>query len=155
MGKKDVDDRFKKFGTVSFTAITKTNDFIGYLENGNIKNSVNFPDVRMDRTEGYRLTVVNSNVPNMVSQISSALARKELKIIDMLNDFVLPGAGLSPRGRFVFREDHSIATAQRGRADSHFLRPPSRASGLPDRCDGAAAAPAGGCGHGDLQRGHR
>ena len=33
---KDVDDRFKKFGTVSFTAITKTNDFIDYLENGKV-----------------------------------------------------------------------------------------------------------------------
>jgi hypothetical protein len=32
MAKKEVDDRFKKFGTVSFTAITKTNDFISYLE---------------------------------------------------------------------------------------------------------------------------
>ena len=32
MAKKEVDDRFKKFGTVSFTAITKTNDFIAYLE---------------------------------------------------------------------------------------------------------------------------
>jgi uncharacterized OB-fold protein len=31
---KEVDDRFKKFGTVSFTAITKTNDFIDYLEKG-------------------------------------------------------------------------------------------------------------------------
>lgn len=37
MGKpKEVDDRFKKFGTVSFTAITKVNDFIGYLENGRV-----------------------------------------------------------------------------------------------------------------------
>ena len=36
MGKKEVDDRFKKFGTVSFTAITKTNDFIDYLENGKV-----------------------------------------------------------------------------------------------------------------------
>ena len=33
---KEVDDRFKKFGTVSFTAITKTNDFIDYLENGKV-----------------------------------------------------------------------------------------------------------------------
>ena len=56
-----------------------------YLENGNIKNSVNFPEVRMERSEGHRLTVVNTNVPNMVGQISSALARKELNIIDMLN----------------------------------------------------------------------
>jgi uncharacterized OB-fold protein len=36
MGKKEVDDRFKKFGTVSFTAITKTNDFIDYLEKGRV-----------------------------------------------------------------------------------------------------------------------
>ncbi len=34
--KKEMDDRFKKFGTVSFTAITKTNDFIGHLENGKV-----------------------------------------------------------------------------------------------------------------------
>jgi len=33
---KDVDDRFKKFGTVSFTAITRTNDFIDYLENNKV-----------------------------------------------------------------------------------------------------------------------
>jgi uncharacterized OB-fold protein len=36
MAKKEVDDRFKKFGTVSFTAITKTNDFINYLEQGKV-----------------------------------------------------------------------------------------------------------------------
>jgi uncharacterized OB-fold protein len=39
MAKKEVDDRFKKFGTVSFTAITKTNDFIDYLEKGKIMGS--------------------------------------------------------------------------------------------------------------------
>ena len=39
MAKKEVDDRFKKFGTVSFTAITKTNDFIEYLEKGKIMGS--------------------------------------------------------------------------------------------------------------------
>jgi len=36
MAKKEVDDRFKKFGTVSFTAISKTNDFIDYLEKGRV-----------------------------------------------------------------------------------------------------------------------
>ena len=36
MAKKEVDDRFKKFGTVSFTAISKTNDFIKYLEEGKV-----------------------------------------------------------------------------------------------------------------------
>ena len=39
MTKKEVDDRFKKFGTVSFTAITKTNDFITYLEEGKVMGS--------------------------------------------------------------------------------------------------------------------
>lgn len=56
-----------------------------YLENGNIKNSVNFPEVKLSRTEGHRVTVVNSNVPDMIGQISSALAGKGLNIIDMLN----------------------------------------------------------------------
>jgi len=56
-----------------------------YLENGNVKNSVNFPEVNMLRTEGYRMAIVNSNVPNMVGQISSALADRGLNIIDMLN----------------------------------------------------------------------
>jgi uncharacterized OB-fold protein len=36
MAKKEVDDRFKRFGTVSFTAITKTNDFVDYLEKGKV-----------------------------------------------------------------------------------------------------------------------
>jgi len=34
--KKEIDDRFKKFGTVSFTSITKVNDFIDYLEKGKV-----------------------------------------------------------------------------------------------------------------------
>lgn len=56
-----------------------------YLENGNIRNSVNFPEVIMPRTEGFRLGVANENVPNMVGQISSALAEANLNIIDLLN----------------------------------------------------------------------
>ena len=56
-----------------------------YLENGNIKNSVNFPAVKLPRTDGYRVTIVNSNVPDMIGQISSALASKGMNIIDMLN----------------------------------------------------------------------
>ena len=56
-----------------------------YLENGNIKNSVNFPAVKLSRTDGHRVTIVNSNVPDMIGQISSTLANKGLNIIDMLN----------------------------------------------------------------------
>jgi len=56
-----------------------------YLENGNIKNSVNFPTVKLSRTDGHRVTIVNSNVPDMIGQISTALANKGMNIIDMLN----------------------------------------------------------------------
>ncbi|MCK9531179.1 MAG: phosphoglycerate dehydrogenase [Gammaproteobacteria bacterium] len=57
-----------------------------YLENGNVRNSVNFPEVVLARSEGaHRLTVVNANVPNMLGQISSALAKAGLNIVDMLN----------------------------------------------------------------------
>lgn len=66
-------------------AIMVTNQVRDYLENGNVVNSVNFPEVVMPRTEGYRIGIVNSNVPNMVGQISTALAEANLNIIDMLN----------------------------------------------------------------------
>ena len=56
-----------------------------YLENGNIRNSVNFPEVIMPYAEGCRVGIVNSNVPNMVGQISTTMAKADLNIIDMLN----------------------------------------------------------------------
>lgn len=56
-----------------------------FLENGNIRNSVNFPEVYMPRTQGVRLGIANENVPNMVGQISSALAEANLNILDLLN----------------------------------------------------------------------
>jgi D-3-phosphoglycerate dehydrogenase len=56
-----------------------------YLENGNISNSVNLPDIQLPRTDGYRLAIVNQNVPNMLGQISTMLAADGRNIIDMLN----------------------------------------------------------------------
>ncbi|MCW8905571.1 phosphoglycerate dehydrogenase [Sedimenticola sp.] len=56
-----------------------------YLEDGNITNSVNFPDINLPRNGGHRISVVNSNVPNMLGQISTDLAESNLNIIDMLN----------------------------------------------------------------------
>lgn len=56
-----------------------------YLENGTVTNSVNFPEVQMPRTDGYRLSVVNANVPNMLGQISTILADAGHNIVDMLN----------------------------------------------------------------------
>ncbi len=56
-----------------------------YLEKGNIRNSVNFPETVMEPVSGTRIAIANSNVPNMVGQISTVLANAKLNIIDMLN----------------------------------------------------------------------
>ncbi len=56
-----------------------------YLENGNIRHSVNFPQAMMPRAGSSRLTVANRNVPNMVGQVSTCLANSGLNILDMLN----------------------------------------------------------------------
>jgi D-3-phosphoglycerate dehydrogenase len=56
-----------------------------YLENGNIRFSVNFPESRLPRLDAWRITVANANVPNMVGQISTCLANAGLNIEDLLN----------------------------------------------------------------------
>jgi D-3-phosphoglycerate dehydrogenase / 2-oxoglutarate reductase len=56
-----------------------------YLENGNIINSVNFPNAEMEVHDGCRILIANYNIPNIVSQISSVLAAKGLNIESMLN----------------------------------------------------------------------
>jgi len=57
-----------------------------YLEAGNVTNSVNFPEAVMPMLPGKtRLTIVNANVPNMVGQITTALAQHNLNIADLLN----------------------------------------------------------------------
>ncbi|MEW5889349.1 MAG: phosphoglycerate dehydrogenase [Pseudomonadota bacterium] len=56
-----------------------------YLEHGNIQNAVNFPDVTMQRESNYRVAIANANVPNMVGQISTCMAKANLNIHNMLN----------------------------------------------------------------------
>ncbi len=57
-----------------------------FLENGNIRNSVNYPEAVLPRASGSnRLAIANSNVPNMVGQISTCLASANLNIADLLN----------------------------------------------------------------------
>ena len=56
-----------------------------YLDNGNIRASVNFPEARMPRLDASRITIANANVPNMVGQISTCLANANLNIEDLLN----------------------------------------------------------------------
>jgi len=56
-----------------------------YLENGSIANAVNFPNVEMPRESPYRLAIANANVPNMLGQISTAMAHAGLNIHNMVN----------------------------------------------------------------------
>ena len=66
-------------------AVMVADEIREYLENGNIANAVNFPSINLPRNGGFRIAVVNSNVPNMVGQISTDLAEAGLNIVDMLN----------------------------------------------------------------------
>ena len=56
-----------------------------YLEDGTIRNAVNFANVEMPRESPYRVAVANANVPNMLGQISSAMAKAGLNIHNMVN----------------------------------------------------------------------
>ncbi|BBB22609.1 D-3-phosphoglycerate dehydrogenase [Abyssogena phaseoliformis symbiont OG214] len=66
-------------------AIMVINQVRDYLENGNITNSVNFPEVSMARAGKERLAVIHKNIPNMVGQISTTIADSGANIVDMLN----------------------------------------------------------------------
>jgi D-3-phosphoglycerate dehydrogenase len=56
-----------------------------YLEHGNLANAVNFPNVGMARESAYRVAIANANVPNMLGQISTAMAQAGLNIHNMVN----------------------------------------------------------------------
>jgi D-3-phosphoglycerate dehydrogenase len=63
-------------------AVDQVKDF---LENGNIRNSVNFPNTGMPRNDGFRLIIANKNVPKMVGNITTVLADENINITNMLN----------------------------------------------------------------------
>ena len=56
-----------------------------YLEHGNVANAVNFPAVAMARESDFRVAIANANVPNMLGQISTAMAQAGLNIHNMVN----------------------------------------------------------------------
>ena len=56
-----------------------------YLEHGIIENSVNFPECRLEPTEHQRILIANRNIPNMVGQVTTILARYGINILDLLN----------------------------------------------------------------------
>lgn len=61
-------------------------DFLrAFLEDGNILHSVNFPRVKLDRSETYRLALTNHNVPKTLGNITSVLADRNINVVDMLN----------------------------------------------------------------------
>lgn len=66
-------------------AIMAVNQIVNFLETGNIKNSVNYPDCEMEMNCEARIIIGNKNVPNMVGQISSLLADNNLNIANMIN----------------------------------------------------------------------
>ncbi len=66
-------------------ATMAADQLIDYLENGNIRNSVNFPTATMPRNGGSRIIIGNKNIPGFVSKITSKLADQNINIADMLN----------------------------------------------------------------------
>ncbi|MBQ2696503.1 MAG: phosphoglycerate dehydrogenase [Clostridia bacterium] len=66
-------------------AIMAAEELVDYLENGNITNSVNFPNCAVEREGKVRVTILHKNVPTMLSQFSSLFADKGLNIQNMLN----------------------------------------------------------------------
>lgn len=66
-------------------AIMAAMQLMDFLENGNIKNSVNFPEGHLDRTGNKRLTISNPNTPGMIEKITHILAESKINIADMLN----------------------------------------------------------------------
>jgi D-3-phosphoglycerate dehydrogenase len=67
------------------SAVMVVDEVRDYLEHGNVQNAVNFPDVVMPRESPYRVAIANANMPNMVGQISSAMAGAGLNIHNMTN----------------------------------------------------------------------
>ena len=66
-------------------AIMSADQIIKFLVDGEIFNSVNFPDTTLKRESSFRLTLVNKNTPNMVGQITSVLAKYGINIHNMIN----------------------------------------------------------------------
>lgn len=66
-------------------AIMVADQLRNYLEFGEIKNSVNFPDMHLPQGNAHRMLVANANVPHMIERISAAVSNANINILDMLN----------------------------------------------------------------------
>jgi D-3-phosphoglycerate dehydrogenase len=61
------------------------NQLKNFLEKGNVRNSVNFPDCELDSMGPVRLVIANRNIPNMVGQYTSILASEKINILGLIN----------------------------------------------------------------------
>ena len=66
-------------------AVMAADQLMDFLENGNIRNSVNYPQIKMARNGGTRITFSNRNVPKVLGSVLSILADSELNVVDMVN----------------------------------------------------------------------
>ena len=66
-------------------AVMAANELISYIENGNIRNSVNFPNAELPVSDNHRMCVLHKNIPNILAQISSAVSWAGLNIENMIN----------------------------------------------------------------------
>ena len=66
-------------------AMMAADQLMDFLENGNVRNSVNYPDTSMMRNGGFRITFCNENVPKVLGQVLTVLADHDINVIDMVN----------------------------------------------------------------------
>ncbi|MBO5869263.1 MAG: 3-phosphoglycerate dehydrogenase [Clostridia bacterium] len=66
-------------------AVMAAEQLIDFIENGNIRNSVNYPEIQLARTESNRVVVLHENIPNIITQISGALASDNVNIESLLS----------------------------------------------------------------------
>ena len=66
-------------------AVMAAEQVADFLKNGNIRNSVNFPRIKLSRSTDYRLIVINKNEPGMIGKIAEFIANEKLNISDMVN----------------------------------------------------------------------
>jgi len=66
-------------------AIMAADQLVDFLENGNVRHSVNYPDTQMARNGGFRITFCNENVPKVLGHVLTVLADHNLNVVDMVN----------------------------------------------------------------------
>lgn len=66
-------------------AVMAANQIMDYVQNGNIKNSVNFPSISMVRDQGFRLTFSNHNVSGVLGDVLSIFQKNNINVVDMVN----------------------------------------------------------------------